>query len=757
MNASVFPLALAAASPVSGIVLDPLFPVPFVLLLALILGALALWTWWRTARRLARRHRAALALLRLAAIALVLVLLLQPSRIETLPAAARERVTLIAIDDSRSMRQRDAGRLARLDAARNLLADAGLLPPAAVSPDIRFFRFGDSASPLSPADIADLRPDSPDTRFHESIRHILDTLAPGEGAHALFLLTDGHDHELVNPAQTALLARNRQVPVHAVPFGSDGIVRDVSVRVVSYQPYHYIRQSVRLTASVRPLGCPYETLDVALLREGVEVERREVVVRDEAQVPVTFEFSEPEAGQFEYEIRIAPLPGEANPGNNSAVSYVNIIDKKIRVLLLEGQPYWDTTFLLRSLRRNDKLDVDSAVAYAPGRIRVNRTTEDSPRFEMPRTASDWNGYDLVILGRAVDKILSPDQIGELARCVQDLGGAVVFARADAFAGGDADRNLQPVSWGDLVRQPAPLRVGREGQNLAPFRLLADASSRAEELPDLIGGYAAGEKKSLATTLAGLDEPGAFPAMIHRRQGVGQVLAIGVDGLWRWAFNAKVESANTVFDRFWDQTVLWLMGGRDALPNSPYTFRGDTANVLLGEKIRFRVIPRDSLRPLPAVPVIIRRDGSEVARLTATPPAAASVSGAGIADIAETAGINLRLAADYVPVATGRHTAEATLPDGSTQTVRFIVFDDNLEETEVAADLAWLRRLCEGSGGRLLRPEEFAKTLAAVSAPATDADTPRTRTVTIWDRAWLAWLIAALFALEWWLRRRLGLC
>ncbi len=731
------------------LVFDPLVPVPLIGLLALVLGGLTVWVYLQTGRNLSPVRRVVLLSFRLLALALVLLILMQPSRIEPLPVETKSKVMLVGLDASRSMRQPDAGKLTRFDAARELLWDAGVAPrsgatSASAPADIRLFSFGENAVPLT-RPLAELKPEARTTQLHTSVQTMLGLLRPGEGAHALFLFTDGHDFELASPTQTAVLARNFQVPIYAVPFGGEGNVRDLSVRITSYQPFHYAKQTIRLSASVRPLGCPYETLKVALLREGRVVQARSVVVRDEAQVPLSFDVVEEKAGQFEYEIRVDPLAGEVDNANNNAVTYVNVIDKKIRVLVLEAQPYWDTTFLQRSLRRNDKLDLDSVVSYAKDRWRVVRTEERKDAFRVPSTVSEWNVYDIVILGKGIDTLLTWSQAQALQEFVDKQGGVVVFGRGDAFSGKDLGGALQPVTWGRAVTQRVPLRVGREGRGVAPFKLLADAAEtttgQGGAMPELIGAYESGDRKPLAATLAEAGDGTEFPAMVHRRHGAGQVLSIGVDGLWRWAFNAKSEAANTVFDRFWDQTVLWLMRGRDLMPDTRFTFRADTANVLLGEKIRFRIVARDAKESTRAVPLTLFQDNVEIARLNCAVPGGSTAQ---------------RLEADYVPQKTGRYRAEVTLPDATKQTVRFSTYDDNVEETDVATDLTYLRRLCEASGGRVLKPSEFAGMLAAAKVVPVE-DAPRIRKITAWDRAWIFWLIGALFGADWYLRRRWGLC
>lgn len=728
------------ATDLSQVIFDPLVPIPLIVLLALAFGGLTFWVYRVTGAQLSTGKQITLLVLRLGALALALLVLLQPSKIETLPSPIRDKFTLVAIDASRSMRQADAGKLTRFAAARELLWNTGLAPregPTAPA-DVRLFQFAENATSVTQS-LTELKAEGLTTRFHPSIQTMLGSLSPEEGAHALFLLTDGHDFELVPPAKTALAARSRQVPIYAVVFGAEGNVRDLSVRMSSYQPFYYAKQTVRINAVLRPLGCPYETLEVALLREGQVVQHRSIVVKEEIQVPLQFEVTEPKSGQFEYEIRVSPLPGEIDPANNSAVTYLNVIDKKIRVLALEGQPYWDSTFLQRSLRRNDKLDLDSVVYYAHDRLRVIRTDQRLKPFEMPATPAAWNQYDLVILGKGIDEMLKPAQIDALTQYVDQLGGVVVFSRGDAFSG-KAGTALQPVIWGKSLPQRSTLKVGREGQSIAPFRLLNAAAQNSGALPELLGTYEAGERKSLSATLAEVDNGSAFPAMVHRRYGAGQVLSVGVDGLWRWAFNAKTEGTNTVFDRFWDQTTLWLMGGRDFMPGTAFTFRADTANVLLGEKVRFRVVQREPDAKVGRVPFTVRREGQELARLACAPSSASD---------------GPRLTAEYLPEQPGRYVAEAQLPDGTQQTVRFIVYRDDVEETEVAADLPYLRRLCEGSGGRVLQPEEFATALKSVKVAPVDG-APQSRKITLWDRTEFFWLMGLLFGADWYLRRRWGL-
>jgi hypothetical protein len=412
-------------------------------------------------------------------------------------------------------------------------------------------------------------------------------------------------------------------------------------------------------------------------------------------------------------------------------------------LFLEGSPYWDTTFLQRSMMRNDKMNVDSIVQYARGKARVIRKKAGETELKIPATASDWQRYDVVILGRNVEGLLSTDGLHQLEDYVKNHGGTVIFSRGPAFGGTLATNELEPVIWTSHSATHTRLQVAREGQALAPFRTLS-APGAMDAVPDVFSAYEITDRKPLTATLASTqsqDGGDPVPGMVHRRFGEGQVLSIGVDGLWRWAFNAKIDGANTLFDRFWDQMILWLMAGRDFLPTQQFSLRANSANIPLGEKAYFRAVKRDPALKAGNIPLSIEFNGAESGRtvLTAADPAAPD-----------------KLTAEVLPAKPGKYSATARFPDGSQQTSRFIVFDENLEQTEVATDTGYLRKLCESSGGRLLQPGELGKLMRELKNEKIDS-TPIRKLASAWDRVWVFWLLGFLLGADWFLRRRWGLC
>jgi len=481
-------LTLAAAFSVrlnGDLQLDPILPLPLILLVGAALILFTVRTHLRTGSVLEWWRNAVLLLFRLAGVILLLLLLLQPAREKFDPPPSHERVLLVGLDTSLSMKQRDVDRVSRLESAQDLLIEAKAVSPSGLSEDprLRLFEFGPDAEPISKS-ILELKPKGKTTRLNQSIQTMRGSVGSGETASALILLTDGHDFELVSPAKTGAAARASQTPIYAVALGKQGKVRDISTRITSFSPYCYVKQKARITAGLRVIGCEFEDLQIQLLRQGELVQKKRVNAGELQEVPVEFEVTEPETGQYEYEVRALPLENEVDPANNSAITYLNVIDQQIRVLLLEGDPYWDTTFLQRSLSRNDKFEVDSLVYYGKDRLRAIRKTETPTPLTFPATLDDLSRYDVVFLGRNIER-LAGDKVLLLDRYVQERNGTVIFGRGRAFEKPPPESDLEPVIWGEGTRDRVKLEVGADGRGLAALRSLHPDGGGLEAMPEMV--------------------------------------------------------------------------------------------------------------------------------------------------------------------------------------------------------------------------------------------------------------------------------
>lgn len=665
----------------------------------------------------------------------MVVLLLQPSREEEVPVPAREKSVLFALDTSASMAEPHRDGTTRIDAARADLEAAGVLHDSGGLH--RFYTLGATAAPSIPDALRLMPADGADTRFDTSIAMLLRMAGHPQPA-ALFVFSDGHDFDLVPPGDTARRARARDIPIFTIPYGTLESARDVSVRIANYHPHTFVRQRTRLEAFVRSFGTPHQNLAIELLCDGQPVRRKTIDTGTASFHTVDFEVSHEDPGSFEYTFRVAPVANERELSNNSATTYLNVISERIRILEIEGKPFWDSTFLRRSFARNDKFDIDSLVAFTDRRVRPIRSNpeRDADDLNPPKTVDDLMPYNLVVLGREVERVIGLDGIRAIETWVRDHGGILIFARGRAWpenAGVAAE--LEPIDWATDSARGTRLEVTPQAGSVPAFRLLREVAA-ADEFPEIISFPATGKPKTLATTFS-VDDTQA-PAMVYRRHGGGQTMSLGVGNLWRWVFNPRAEYDNNAYDRFWDQLGLWLLANGGVAPLEGYNLRADTSNLPLGETIRLSFSAHGIERPDPMPALVIHREGEPVTTLNFTGEDAATAA-----------------YAELTPNTPGRYQATVELPDGGSIKTRFIVFRENSETTETAMDQGYLDQLARASGGRMIDAPEIATLVSDLLRDSHEQD-PLTRRVPLWDQPWVFLLLCFLLALDWYSRRRWGL-
>lgn len=728
------------------VIYDPAIPLPAIIALGIFLGAMALWVYLGKVTRMPIGKRAFLLFCRVMAIALICLLLLQPMREEIIPRKHPRRVALLAVDTSQSMAEKDAiDNVMRLDAARKLIAENGLTGNE--KPDlgiVRRFSFDSEARPAR-KDLSDLKPDGDTTQMHESLSSVLDAAAKDEYCIGLFLFSDGHDFEMIPANRTAQIARTKGVPIFPVALGREDVIPDLSTYIVSYQPYTFVSQSVTIQAALRLTGGGLSNpapVRVELLREGKLLRQRKVTPISGGELPIAFDVVEAKTGQYEYEIRVSPIQGEKEVANNGASTFLNVTDAKIPILMIEGAPHWDTTFMKRTLLGNERIEFTSIIKIGNTKPRIFSSDETILKEgKLPEIREDFQRFPLIILGREIENVIGKNGVEALGKAVSEGGNTLVFARGNP---GDHEvfTNLAPATWIE-GRATGPVRIveGRSGDHVVPLDVLKGNPGGIDALPELPFAGVFEEPKTLSAIEALAQDTqlqNSSPAFIHRRAGKGQVMAVSVGGLWKWSLNASSEPDNNIYDRFWNQLLLNLLARSNIRPSDRSQLTVSSANVRVGENVRLNFIPKHG-ELIPTTPkASVYHKGKPIASLTFSP------SGS-------------QWTTDFVADRSGKFRVAMAADDGALN-CRFAALNENRETTEVAADFAYLRRLADGSGGRLLNESTLSEVIAELSraAVAESEAPPIVKHKTIWDRVSFFYLLFFLLGLEWFFRRRWGL-
>jgi len=727
-----------AAHPLSPVLLAALAAVGL-LAAALNLLPQAVMTW---------RSRLALALLRVAGFALLLMFLAQ---MEVRLVVDRELPARVAVltDTSASMGLKDAGGVSRLEAARAFAAG----PLAAL---------GDRAHPSRYR--FDWRLEADDGKADASgMTRLADALeqaaAREPDLQAIVLLTDGNDTAGDRGAMVAPLLRSRGIPVYPVVFGKNEAPKMGEVRVTGGGTYVRLGDEFRLTAALAARNLEEQTVRASLYEKGAA---KPIAVRENIRlgadpVPVSFVVKPEKAGEKTYRIVMEGLRGTVTESRLAAEQRVDVVDAKIRVLYLDV-PRDERKILGTWLARDPVVDLGTLTLmpkggwYGQGALRHANQGEGLPGKE-----ADLYQYDVVILGdipRASFREggdVAETKMKWLAEFVARRGGGLITLGGQKVyaAGGYQDSALARVLPFDVASTDAPqiekaFSISPTVLGLAHplMQLDNDPAANREawlDLPPLDGCNRVGAVKPGATLLAVRTVDGAtVPVMAMQDVGKGKVLGLAVDTTWRWEMMRDAEAPDA-FRRFWGNAVRYLAPDPRLEPGRPQIQRS-RERVAVGETVTLATRLVDTVyKPIRGADLAVQVRSPSGRAFAIYPRDGRGTPGVYSYDIALD-----EPGAWSVKVTYKDKMAEEVLHAGES--------DEELDDPR-----AWPERmadLAKATGGMASRPDQSADLLASLSLKTHEVR--QTYVVALWNLPAAMVLFIALVCADCLIRKRRGM-
>ena len=628
---------------------------------AVLLAAFALWMVRRDAAEIPRPVRWLLALLRLAALAAVVVALLDFERVAEHEVVSPSRVAVL-VDTSASMTLDDgaeagpeAASMSRADRGRDLLATGGLLEALAARHEVSLWRFDADAERLAviplgtPAPTLPAAADDPlaargyETRLGEALATVVDQEPAGVLA-GVVVLTDGGGNAGLDPAAAATGLAAAGVAIHPLGLGSDRLPANVRVADLVVPARVFPGDGFAVTAYLQAQGLAGQTVRVELSaapagaaappggRRAVDAIDA-VLAADGELVAVRFDVPPlAQPGRQSLAVRIVPPPADRAPADDAQEAEIEVVDRVTQVLLLASGPSREYQFMRNVLVRDKSFAVDVLLGTAAAGV-----SQDARRIldAFPATDEALAAYDAIVAFDYDWRLLDPAAVSRLDRWVaRESGGVLLFAGnlfTDAWSAAAHTapiRGLYPVELRRGPRlapadggaaEPSPLVFTREGRD-AEFLWLAASRVANQtvwaEFPGVFTCHETGGAKPGATVYAQLDRPGAAdPRPVYvagQFYGSGSVLYVGSGELWRLrgVDEAAYERLAAQLVRHVSQARL-LRGGRrarllvdrDRFPvGATVTVRVLLADAAAATGVACRAVgPDGQAVPLPLVP------------------------------------------------------------------------------------------------------------------------------------------------------------
>jgi uncharacterized membrane protein len=680
-------------------------------------------------------------------LALLLFMMWHPA-ISVARLRPQQNVVAVLVDHSRSMGVADDGK-PRLQAAKTLLNDE-LLPDLKKRFQVRLYGMGRDAVRIDKTE--GLAADDNATRIGDSLKHIASeagTMPLG----AIVILTDGGDNTGGVDRDTISQLRQLHVPVHTIGFGPDHFAKDIEIIDVA-APARALPQS-RLSArvAIRQHGFSGSKVKLTVRENGRPVSQQLVDLKPDAEQSETVLFNSGAAGAHTFQIGIEPLEGEQNTQNNFVVRLVNVSDKKMRVLYIDGEPRWEYKFVRRAI-----VDYNDPAIDFSGMV---RTTQNKTYYQVARTGELANGfptkaeelfaYDGLIIGSVEANYFTPAQQQMIRDFADRRGGGVLFL-GGRFALADGGYANTPMAEMMPLRIPnektwsrdfADVGLTEAGHESPITRLEDDRSSndaRWKKMPQVANYAVMGEPKPGAVVLMTVAEQGHRPAPLLTIQnyGRGRVGVFASAGSWRWKM--LQDHTDKTHAIFWQQLMRWMVTETpgEVISSTPHQVLSDDTRLPL------RVSVRDKeYNPVSGATVqtsIVRPDGgSETISLKPDPLESGVYTG------------------EYTADKPGTYVAETTAHQDKTDlgrdTLTFRREDGVAENFGAAQNRDLLEKLSSDTGGSYYTPA-IAKRLSGEVA-VSEAGITSHDNLDIWDMPILFLLVIGIRGGEWLLRRKWG--
>ncbi len=482
-------------------------------------------------------------------------------------------------------------------------------------------RDSEATSGLIRETIPDLVPDGLGTDIWQALRETLDD---SNRLSSIVLISDFQHNGSEDPLELARLAAQLEIPIYTVGIGDPNppqnvAVNEVYVRNKTYpdEPFEIEAtiQSTQLSGAVGTDRIPVQLQqqmvdpDTGNLGAPSEVTTKEVTLPEKGgRVRIDFEHVLTQPGQYVFTVKTDPLDNESETDDNAKLSSIlEVVDEKVKVLLISGLPNWDYQQVQRLLQRDPNISL-SCWLQSMDETRPQEGNE--PITRLPRTIEEMGQYNVIMMIDPDPQEFDAEWMDQLDAFCRFKAGGVMYMAGPQFTTEfitmnrlKTFRDILPVQFGDTdyIATTEALAMAtnqRKGRMLIVNHNLdhpvmsfrsdpAETQKIWDQMPGILWNFPTLAAKPTARVLmergdqVGVD--GNQPLLVTGRYGAGSVLYAGFQGTWRWR---PVGLQAQYFDRFWIQVIRYLVETRSLQGSRRGFVDTDKNEYELGDRITF---------------------------------------------------------------------------------------------------------------------------------------------------------------------------
>ena len=661
-----------------------------------------------------RLLRYIMAFLRGLVVTVLCTLLLSPL-LKLLQSRAEPPVIVIAQDQSTSVR--DA--MSREDSTAYFTELSQLAEKLSTKYEVERIGFGEEVVPTDSWVLHDQASDMGELMTY------LQEQYKGQNVGAVILASDGAINRGKNPLY---IPTGLKAPMSVIALGDTVMRTDLQVRDVFHNSIAYLgdKFTVQVDIAAMRLQGSSSVLEVRRIQD----QQNELLERVPVQINAdswfetrNFVIEAKQPGVQHYRVQLAQVRNEVTYLNNVRDFFVEVIDGRLKVLLLANSPHPDLAVWKAALLEQKNYEVDIQMASD---------------FSAPKL----KGYDLVVLHQLPSaKYLVKDILDEIRK--QNLPSIFVLGYQTDLSAFNSAQSLVQV---DISGNRTPNDVTMiYNQAFTSFNTSEDLRKKLETFSPLTSPYGEYRASPSAQILA-FQRIGRvdtqFPLILLGESGDTRSCVIAGEGMWKWQLYDQLQNGSKEITH----ELLTQLCQYASTKSDKRKFRVTTPKKLYTEleDISFQAeLYNDNYELINTLEVFLKIRNADRQEFDYT---------------FNTSGQAYVLQVGKFPEGNYTYTATADL-NGVQQTVdgKFVVQPVQLESITSTADHGLLRQLATQNGGILVHPgglDQLAEQiLANESIKPVLYSTTQTRPVI--HLKWLCFILLAALSVEWFLRRYYG--
>ena len=567
-----------------------------VILALAVVTSITSFVYLRLKNPVSTKVRAILICLRILAVTILLICLLEPVLVQQIDITPPNNLLILA-DRSESMKIQDVlhngKKVDRMLPVNHLLfnRESDFIKQLSDRFTTHIYQFDQTLEHITDKN-PEIQTGAGLTDITESIQTAINEWR-GQTISGVILITDGgHNASKFEVDQLVGL----KTPIYPIGVGNPIPQNDLGIAKIEVSPVGYLDHETKIKVTIRSTGYTDEKIRLTLKQNNRVIDTKTTTLANQEDQIFTFTVIPKKEGMLQYLVSLPTLDNEITTDNNQKTFTLKIVRSKLRVFYIDGYPRWDYAFLKRVLEKDPNIEATCSIpSLKKGGSQIQP--------KLPQSKAELLTYDLLIIGDIKASVFTSNQQQIIKSFVEQHSKSIVFLGGKNSLG---KNGLGHSEMADLLPIVSPsmgcrfwdqdfsIRLTTQGKFHPIMRLeetseLNDAIWR--DLPLLsrrIGGF---QLRSGATTLAELHHPTLTePIIVFQPYGLGKSLLIAAEGLWNWEFGVwDFKDEDNSYPRFWGQTIRWLTSQSSA---KQIHIIPSKSTYLIGEEIKVTIYTYD---------------------------------------------------------------------------------------------------------------------------------------------------------------------